>query len=43
MQVVFESPRIASSDTVIYTDRIPKNMYEYFINGYKEADIETYT
>ena len=41
MQVVFESPRIASSDTVIYTDRIPKNMYEYFINGYKEADIET--
>ena len=40
MQVVFESPRIASTDAVIYTDQVPKNMYEYFINGYKEADIE---
>ena len=35
MQVVFESPRIASTDAVIYTDQVPKNMYEYFINGYK--------
>ena len=37
--LVLESPRISSTDTVIYTDRVPKNMYEYFLNGYKESDI----
>ena len=37
--IILESPRISSTDTVIYTDRIPKNMYEYFLNGYKETDI----
>ena len=37
--VVLESPRISSTQTVIYTDRVPTNMYEYFLNGYKEADI----
>ena len=37
--IVLESPRISSTQTVIYTDRVPTNMYEYFLNGYKEADI----
>ena len=38
-EIVLESPRISSTQTVIYTDRVPVNMYEYFLNGYKEADI----
>ena len=37
--LVLESPRISSTQPVIYTDRAPVNMYEYFLNGYKESDV----
>jgi len=37
--LVLESPRISSTQPVIYTDRAPVNMYEYFLNGYKENDV----
>lgn len=38
--ILLESPRISSTDAVIYTDRTPKNMYEYFLNGYKVEDLQ---
>ena len=40
-EIVVESPRISSKDKVIYKDKFPKSLYEYYTNGYKVSDIET--
>ena len=39
-EIVVESPRISSKDKVIYKDKFPKSLYEYYTNGYKVSDIE---
>ena len=31
--------RLSISDPVIYTDKTPKSLYEFYLNGYKESDI----
>ena len=40
-EIVVESPRISSKDKVIYKDKLPRSLYEYYTNGYKVSDIET--
>jgi len=41
VQVVMETPRISANDRVIYKDKLPKSLYEYYVNGYSEKDILT--
>ncbi len=33
--------RMSISDSVIYTDKTPKSLYEFYLNNYKESDIIT--
>ena len=36
-----EASRISSDDKVIYTDKTPKSLFEYYLNHYTEKDVQT--
>lgn len=40
-ETLFEASRLSITDKVIFTDKTPKSLFEYYINGYTEKDIMT--
>ena len=35
-----EASRVSTTERIIFTDKTPKSLFEYFINGYTEKDIQ---